>query len=330
MNSFGKLLREYRNRSVDPETGKHLSQERLAALMGGILGTTYTSQAISDWERDRSQIHKDHRQVLCALIQTLHTCGGLGSPDEAERLLAAGNYRGLSHAEAETIFLLKGSDPAPAPHPSWKELFLQKLAQQEKPLTPVNIIKGVSIVLCWAATWLAISPNLDFSLSNPAHWLQYAILLTLSGLAIPAVLAWIIKLGSAGPTKLPIRFLNFIGAVLGYSLGLVNILTLALLSYNLYLYPWPTFLTLALSLWPVVLGITVANLIQTHIRPDGDTVQFRDIRFRWAILALPPVIGMGFYYFHSILTSRIFGPLIMILVSIGLVILFWSQTSEIS
>ena len=43
MNSFGKLLREYRNRSVDPETGKHLSQERLAALMGGILGTTYTS-----------------------------------------------------------------------------------------------------------------------------------------------------------------------------------------------------------------------------------------------------------------------------------------------
>ena len=328
MNSFGMLLREYRNKSIDPETGRHLSQERLAALMGEILGTTYTSQAISDWERSKSQIHKDHRQVLYALIHTLHTCGGLTSIDDAEELLAAGNYRGLTHTEAEAIFLTSETPPTTPSSASWKEIIQDKLALQENCLTPITLVKIIVFILCWMATWLAISPTLDFSNSDSAFLLKYAIILILSGLAIPAVLAWILKLGLGTPTRLPTRFLNFHGGVLGYSLGLTNILTLALLSYNLYLYPWPTVVTLAFSLWPVVLSLISADLTQSHYHRANGGIQFRDIRFRWAILALPLLIGLGGYHLHTLLSSRISGPLTLLLISANLGGLLWSQTRE--
>ena len=132
--------------------------------MGEILGTTYTSQAISDWERGQSQIHKDHRQVLCALIQALNQCGGLDSLDDAEKLLVAGNYRGLSHSEAEAIFLMESPAPPPSVQQPALAPMLKNLVHQRNILSPIMMVKAVSIILCWAATWLAFAPSLDFSL----------------------------------------------------------------------------------------------------------------------------------------------------------------------
>jgi hypothetical protein len=127
---------------------------------------------------------------------------------------------------------------------------------------------------------------------------------------------------------LPERFLHFLGGILGFSLGLANILALANLSYNLHLYPWPSVIILLVSLWPVGLGLISATMLQTHFQPANGKIRFRDIRFRWAILSLPLVSGLGLYYCHHLLSARLFGPLLLILISIGLGLLLWSQTRK--
>lgn len=100
---FGDLLRVHRDRSRDPQTGKPLTQGRVADMIAELTKITYSSAAVSDWERNQSQIHKDDRVVLTALIAILHRCGGLTSAEEANTLLAAGNYRSLDPDELARI-----------------------------------------------------------------------------------------------------------------------------------------------------------------------------------------------------------------------------------
>ena len=327
--SFGMLLREYRNRSVDPTTGRSLSQERLGVLIGETLGTSYSAQAVSDWERDRSQIHKDHRLVLKTLIQVLHTCGGLASPEDAERLLAAGNYRGLTHAELESIFLRAETDPPRSTRAEWIERLLDN-HPQETTRPYILVMKAISIILCWLAAWLAISPTLNFSNTDQTMLLREVIILALTGLIVPIVLAWVVSLTPNCTCALPTGFLNYLGGILGFSLGLVNILTLAILSYNLYLYPWPSAVILIISLWPIGLSLVSAELIKTHLQHATGEILFRDIRFRWAIPSLPLLISLGLYHFHHLLSARLLGSFLLVTLSLGLGLLLWSQTREIS
>ena len=105
MDSFGTILRRYRRQCHDPIFGGQLTQARLGELIGDNLGDSgYTGAAVSEWERDRSRIAADQRPVLIGLVQVLEQCGGLASPEEANALLHAGEYRGLNQAELDTIF----------------------------------------------------------------------------------------------------------------------------------------------------------------------------------------------------------------------------------
>lgn len=101
--SFGSLLRLVRRNTRDPLHGGPLSQSRLADLLSDDAGIVYSRAAISDWERDKGHIHKDDRPVLVSLLRVLHTTGGLTTRQDAERWLAAGNYRALDSAEAALI-----------------------------------------------------------------------------------------------------------------------------------------------------------------------------------------------------------------------------------
>ncbi|MCI0562715.1 MAG: helix-turn-helix domain-containing protein [Nitrososphaera sp.] len=106
-NQFGTLLRLYRERCEDTEWQKaRLTQARLGELLGQKLGLRegYSHGAISEWERGKSQIHKDDRQVLVSLIKILHERGGLRTPTEANTFLLAGNYRPLNDEEFRQIF----------------------------------------------------------------------------------------------------------------------------------------------------------------------------------------------------------------------------------
>ncbi len=105
MRSFGELLREYRLRCRDPLKGGPLSQQRLGDLLGDYLGGAgYTNAAVSDWELNKSKISADNRLLLESLIRLLIEYDGLTDLEEANRLLAAGNYRALDQAEIERVF----------------------------------------------------------------------------------------------------------------------------------------------------------------------------------------------------------------------------------
>lgn len=105
MKSFGELLRQYRQRCIYPGSGGKLTQEQLGRLLGEALGFSgYSGAAVSDWENGKSQIDKDHRQVLINLIKIMHICGGLETDIEADAFLWAGNYRSLSDEEKARIF----------------------------------------------------------------------------------------------------------------------------------------------------------------------------------------------------------------------------------
>lgn len=114
MSRFGELIRFYREKCIDPGLGRKLTQEKLGELIGEELGGAgYTGAAVSDWERGKSQIDKDHRATLTSLIRVLYICGGLKTPAEANALLHAGNYRSLDEIEQSQIFPTndKGSNP---------------------------------------------------------------------------------------------------------------------------------------------------------------------------------------------------------------------------
>ena len=64
----------------------------------------YTGAAISYWENGQSRINAEDRNVLIALIKVLYKCGGLRTPDDANQLLKAGNYRVLDDDEKQRVF----------------------------------------------------------------------------------------------------------------------------------------------------------------------------------------------------------------------------------
>lgn len=103
--SFGQLVRFYRRQCTDPVRGGLLTQDRLGELIGEQMGDAgYTGAAVSEWERDKSKIHADDRRVLISLLAVLVLCGGLEKPKQANKLLAAGNYRRLDENEHAFVF----------------------------------------------------------------------------------------------------------------------------------------------------------------------------------------------------------------------------------
>lgn len=103
--TFGARLRYARRQATDPLRGGLLTQDRLGELIGAELGDAgYTGAAISEWERDKSRIHASDREVLLALTAVLCRSGGLQKQQEADELLASGNYRRLDGQERERIF----------------------------------------------------------------------------------------------------------------------------------------------------------------------------------------------------------------------------------
>src|SRR5690242_10267000 len=96
MTEFGKQLRKFRHRCNDPSSPHgSLTQEKFGELLGEKLGIGYTGSAISDWERGKTKIHAEDRLVLIAIVQVLHEQGGIKGIEEANQLLASGNFRDL-------------------------------------------------------------------------------------------------------------------------------------------------------------------------------------------------------------------------------------------
>lgn len=124
MTAFGETLCRLRRESRDPKNGKELSQKRFGELLQEERGRYFSGAAVHYWESGESEIHKDDRDLLIAILKVLRKTGGLKSAGQAARLLRAGNFRALDKNEQQQVFPkdpLKPSaqtKPSEAPHAS--------------------------------------------------------------------------------------------------------------------------------------------------------------------------------------------------------------------
>ncbi len=108
MSNFGKLLQVHRKKCRDT-TGKPLTQARLAELLvQESEKEQYSGATVSNWERGENLIRQKDRHVLVKLVTVLHQWGGLLTREEADELLAAGNYSPLNNDERQQV------------NPTWK------------------------------------------------------------------------------------------------------------------------------------------------------------------------------------------------------------------
>lgn len=74
-------------------------------MIGDELGDLgFSGAAVSDWERGKSRINAQDRNVLVALIRVFYRCGTIKTCAEADEFLKCGNYRALDEEEARKIF----------------------------------------------------------------------------------------------------------------------------------------------------------------------------------------------------------------------------------
>ena len=100
--SFGENLRFFRMRSRDAN-GKMLSQESLAYLLNNEANFYFNRNHISAWERGKSVIRANERDLLLAIVKALVKTGGILSPEDANILLRSGMYMGVTQEETLSI-----------------------------------------------------------------------------------------------------------------------------------------------------------------------------------------------------------------------------------
>jgi hypothetical protein len=330
--NFGKHLRTIRYRTVDPETGRYLSQERLGEYIGQMVGSSpYSGQSISYWENNQTQIHKDHRQVLTALIKVLYEYGGLQNLAEANELLAAGNYRPLNDQEHKFVFgkerVRKPTGPHSTEKPFWTSQLLEKLGRLFDQTTPARVFKALIISLLVVAAWLGIAPLLKWPVMSQQSLLQSLIGYIVTSMVLPIFIS---ILAHDQESALPAdvsrinRFLlQLIGSAMGFHLGFLSIFSLLLISYHLHLYPWPRALLLTAHIWPVVLSFASARQVPVNQYLAYGRIHFHDFALMLIALPFPALISGYFYVAHHWLLSAVYGPITLFfgLAALGMLLL---------
>jgi hypothetical protein len=239
VEEFGSLLSYYRGKSVDPIRGKPLTQERVAELLEQVSGLQYAGATISNWERGASQINANDRPILVGLVKVFYDCQSLTSPDEADRLLATGNYRHLNEAELEQVFgNCPATDPAEtgtagtwrlsngsglASHQVLLDSLKELLAHPGKQLLAALRLEAPS-----QATWPAFLESLLAKLLG--HWTATRLLWTIAWIAVWLATWWLTfpLLRWPGENQSQLQL-----AAIGYAIGaLVMPLFIGLLVYH--------------------------------------------------------------------------------------------------
>lgn len=102
--SFGSLLKEFRQKTYDPKTKKTLTQKNFGEYLFDEIGISYSGAAVSDWEREQSDINIADRLLLVSIIKILKKYGGIQSLAQANYLLESGDYRALNSDEQKIVF----------------------------------------------------------------------------------------------------------------------------------------------------------------------------------------------------------------------------------
>lgn len=285
-SEFGSLLRKHRERSSDRFTGHKLTQERLAELMEVSVGT------INNWEKDRRQIHAEERPLLLKLLETLHESGGLSTVSEADELLHAGGYRGLTEAERSQhlpgLIVEENDDMTTPPNlqqrlagspiastlfgPEWPQdesrLAAAVLAGLGYPANRFNAGQGLRlaiVLLIWifsAAIW---SQALQWPYARQADMVQSWLIWAAMTVAAPVLLGLAVKadrqdnlVTTTGASR-SIAVIRATGALAGHVVGAAIVLLVVLALFYLDLWPLSRWLVAGLAGLPLLIGYSAAR-----------------------------------------------------------------------
>ena len=230
MTTFAETLRTFRELTRDPERHmRRLSQARLGVLMGHKMGDGGVRGAtVSHWERGETKISAEDRKVLVALIKVLYQYGGVKTPQDADHLLEAGNYRALNREEAREIFgEMPAQTIAEAPVPDqessrsftsllpekffslWDAELRKLMADAEKgpppswPRVLASLMRKISEriflspktvlwIVVWWIGWWSIAPSLRWPFENRVAALQAVGMYVAGTLVVPLLIGMLV------------------------------------------------------------------------------------------------------------------------------------------
>lgn len=369
MTAFGEVLRSFREITRDPDRHKRpLSQARLGELIGHEMEDRGVSgAAVSDWERGKSKISVEDRNVLIALIKVLYKCGGIRIPDDGDQLLEAGDYRALNRQEIQEIFGKIPEDPAveqpkseqkiansfipflvenllgiselkeafaraeEGPAPSWPRklaVFMRKVSDRIA-LSPKTMLW---IGAWWVAWWLT-APSLRWPFANRTAALQAIGMYVAGTLVVPLLIGMLIETKhneyweAQGLARSPLLRLY---TYQGAAIG-----------FNLgYFFVLPLvlirhYLNLGSSIWleiaAVTLGLILGNM-SARVVPHNLWLAYRRLRFAdgavfFVVAFLGPLWGLFFMEYYPVLLQPVWGSLV-ILTALMLFVLTTVQQSK--
>jgi hypothetical protein len=367
VTAFGEILRSFREITRDPDRHKRpLSQARLGALIGHEMGDRGVSgAAVSDWERGKSKISVEDRNVLIAIIKVLYKCGGIRIPEDADRLLEAGDYRALNREEIQEIFGKIPEGPAvdqpktskslttlllenlfaiseyelkeafaraeEGPSPSWprKLAMLMRKASDRISLSPKTMFW---IGIWWVAWWLT-APSLRWQFANRTAALQAIGMYVAGTLIVPLLIGMLIETKhnkyweaqGLARSRL-LRLYTYQGAGIGFNIGYFLILPLVFIRH---------YLNLGSSIWleiaAVTLGLILGNM-SARVVPHNLWLAYRRLHFAdgaifFVVAFLGPLWGLFFLEYYSVLLQPVWGSLV-ILIALTLFIMMIVRQSK--
>ncbi|MCB0005398.1 MAG: hypothetical protein KDE04_03065 [Anaerolineales bacterium] len=356
MSEFGKLLKEYRQRTVDPQNdgGRRLTQARLAELMES--AGHVSDKVVSFWETGERKIAYTDRVTLVCLIRVLHEHGGIEKLEEANALLQAGLYAPLTQAEVSAIssaWHAEAADPSPInrethlgfvvynwlerlfrwsdadehARTSWAGMFIWSFAALLNHLTPQRFLVLLLGSLLWViASWI-LTPILQWPLDSAEVRLAAVQRFVLGWYVLPLLLALFTPADSPTaslpqqPAQKTLFGLRFIGGLVGFNTAALMLLFLALGWYYVSLPPlywgWRS-----AALFPLLLGyVTVRRTPADNARRHNGvvTISATDSFFLAAFLLAGPVVGLFIYLGYTYLAQPGMGTsLLLVLIGLSL------------
>jgi transcriptional regulator with XRE-family HTH domain len=335
--TFGAKLRFFREQSIDPDTDKRLTQQKLAELVG------YTAAAISDWELNKSKINADERRLLTSIVKILKDHHGIKTPKEANLLLESGNFRALNKQEMENLFPdhQAESEPPPTPQnpsilqflfkavnfdpneyqimfekaregpaPYWPRIVVSLINKFSNSLTPSSLPKLMLwLWIIWLSSEYFIEPSLRLNLGSREDALKTMVYYAVGSLIIPPLIAgmtntrnnpfWI-RQNMQGSTIL--RLYVHQGAYVGYHAGYYFVLLISLLQglLGISLTDW---LELIKTILPLAVSLAGAQLVPYNLWLAYSRLWFKDGGIFFVFVVLGPLWAVFFIKSYELFSS---------------------------
>jgi hypothetical protein len=344
MNIFGKLLREFRNKCNDPHrSNRRLSQERFGQLLGEELDDRgFSGTAVHYWENGESKIHKDDRIVLIAILKVLHKNGGVGSIEQAQSFLEAGNYRALDETEKQQIFPVTSKPKEPpqtnkfswngifgefqkitdkandGPPPAWPRMMAAVMRNIGDRVESANAGRSLLWLLVWIFAYNLLTPSLQWPYSNQQSSINSLYLYIVGTLILPLLIGLLINTDQdpawkerEGANPVIVRMYTYQGAFVGFHVGYFVILIICLIGFYLQIKPviWFQFVLAGL---PPFMGSMGAHVVPENLWLASERLSLSDGWIFFIFIPIGFVWAFFFLEYYFWLTSPILGAFIII------------------